>query len=71
MHLLKFPLDSQVCPLWIGSYGYASKDVIFEWRKPSGFKIDNQQTVCIFSFFNLCFFLLFSHTKKIQLFVCN
>ena len=25
MHLLKFPLDSQVCPLWISSYGYASR----------------------------------------------
>ena len=54
MHLLKFPLDSQVCPLWIGSYGYASKDIIFEWRKPSGFSIDNQQTVSTFYF----------HTKK-------
>ena len=27
MHLLKFPLDSQICPLWISSYGYASRYV--------------------------------------------
>ena len=36
MHLLKFPLDSQLCPLWIGSYGYASQDLIYEWKKPKG-----------------------------------
>ena len=69
MHLLKFPLDSQVCPLWIGSYGYASKDVIFEWRKPSGFSIDNQQTVCIFNFFFYVFFYYF-HTQKENSTIC-
>ena len=34
MHLLKFPLDSQICPLWIGSYGYASRDLQYHWRRP-------------------------------------
>ena len=31
MHLLKFPLDSQICPLWISSYGYASRYVNLVW----------------------------------------
>ncbi|XP_065337141.1 gamma-aminobutyric acid receptor subunit alpha-1-like isoform X3 [Cloeon dipterum] len=31
MHLRKFPLDSQNCPLMIGSYGYSAADVIYEW----------------------------------------
>ena len=39
MHLLKFPLDSQVCPLWIGSYGYASNDLLYEWRKVGSISI--------------------------------
>ena len=43
MHLRKFPLDSQICPLWIGSYGYASEDLIYEWRKSGGFSIDDLQ----------------------------
>ncbi|XP_071439190.1 gamma-aminobutyric acid receptor subunit alpha-4-like [Hetaerina americana] len=32
MHLRKFPLDSQACPLFIGSYGYNSKDVLYQWQ---------------------------------------
>ncbi|XP_043236483.1 gamma-aminobutyric acid receptor subunit alpha-6-like [Amphibalanus amphitrite] len=31
MHLKKFPLDSQLCPLEIGSYGYTTGDVIYRW----------------------------------------
>ncbi|XP_059478762.1 gamma-aminobutyric acid receptor subunit alpha-6-like isoform X2 [Neocloeon triangulifer] len=31
MHLRKFPLDSQNCPLTIGSYGYSASDVLYEW----------------------------------------
>ncbi|XP_037073529.1 gamma-aminobutyric acid receptor subunit alpha-6-like [Pollicipes pollicipes] len=31
MHLKKFPLDSQLCPLEIGSYGYTTRDVIYRW----------------------------------------
>ena len=42
MHLLKFPLDSQVCPLWIGSYGYASQDLLYAWKK-NGVAIDDLQ----------------------------
>ncbi|XP_021954080.1 gamma-aminobutyric acid receptor alpha-like isoform X2 [Folsomia candida] len=31
MHLRKFPLDSQSCPLEIGSYGYGDLDVLYAW----------------------------------------
>ncbi|XP_049938239.1 gamma-aminobutyric acid receptor subunit alpha-6-like [Schistocerca serialis cubense] len=31
MHLRKFPLDSQACPLVIGSYGYRSSDLVYRW----------------------------------------
>ena len=48
MHLLKFPLDSQICPLWIGSYGYNTKDVIYQWRQPSGVSLDDRQTAQFF-----------------------
>ncbi|KAL1116298.1 hypothetical protein AAG570_005793 [Ranatra chinensis] len=33
MHLRKFPLDSQKCPLLIGSYGYSSQDVVYRWTE--------------------------------------
>lgn len=33
MYLHNFPLDVQKCPLFIGSYAYQSKDVIYIWRK--------------------------------------
>ena len=44
MHLLKFPLDSQICPLWIGSYGYASRDLQYRWRENGGVSIDDLST---------------------------
>jgi len=44
MHLLKFPLDSQICPLWISSYGYASRDILYQWKQPSGVSVDVDST---------------------------
>ncbi|KAE8752974.1 hypothetical protein FOCC_FOCC000320, partial [Frankliniella occidentalis] len=35
MHLRKFPLDSQRCPLLIGSYGYMASDLVYAWH-PTG-----------------------------------
>ncbi|KAK3921925.1 Gamma-aminobutyric acid receptor subunit alpha-6 [Frankliniella fusca] len=32
MHLRKFPLDSQRCPLLIGSYGYTASDLVYAWH---------------------------------------
>ncbi|KAK3576884.1 hypothetical protein CHS0354_012941 [Potamilus streckersoni] len=32
MHLEKYPLDTQKCPLYLGSFAYAIEDVVYEWR---------------------------------------
>ncbi|ESP02212.1 hypothetical protein LOTGIDRAFT_157371 [Lottia gigantea] len=32
MHLEKFPMDSQKCPLFVASFAYGSSDVFYEWR---------------------------------------
>ncbi|XP_076348120.1 gamma-aminobutyric acid receptor subunit alpha-6-like [Tachypleus tridentatus] len=32
MHLRKYPLDSQACPLKIGSFAYTVRDVIYKWK---------------------------------------
>jgi hypothetical protein len=40
MNLQKFPLDSQVCPLTIGSFGYSAEDIVYEWKKPNAVSID-------------------------------
>ncbi|KAK0052504.1 gamma-aminobutyric acid receptor subunit alpha-6, partial [Biomphalaria pfeifferi] len=32
MHLEKFPMDTQKCPLHIASFGYPVEDVIYEWH---------------------------------------
>ncbi|GFR66527.1 gamma-aminobutyric acid receptor alpha-like [Elysia marginata] len=32
MHLEKFPMDSQLCPLHIASFGYPASDVVYEWH---------------------------------------
>ena len=42
MDLSDFPMDRQRCPLTIGSFGYSTKDIIYEWVKEvSGKKFDN------------------------------
>ena len=42
MDLSDFPMDRQRCPLKVGSFGYTSDDVIYEWVKGmSGKKFDN------------------------------
>lgn len=33
MDLHKFPLDSQDCPLEIGSFGHESRDIIYRWQE--------------------------------------
>ena len=33
MSLKKFPLDSQVCQLLIGSYGFTANEVYYEWAE--------------------------------------
>ena len=34
MDLHSYPLDTQMCPLYIGSFGYDSREVIYHWQKP-------------------------------------
>ena len=42
MDLTDFPMDRQKCPLKVGSFGYSTNDVIYEWVKGmSGKKFDN------------------------------
>ncbi|XP_037805179.1 gamma-aminobutyric acid receptor subunit alpha-1-like isoform X2 [Penaeus monodon] len=31
MHLRKFPLDTQLCPLSLASYGYNATDIVYKW----------------------------------------
>ena len=45
MHLLKFPLDSQICPLWISSYGYASRYVLQAMTEAAFFAIGRSRTI--------------------------
>ncbi|XP_042217620.1 gamma-aminobutyric acid receptor subunit alpha-6-like isoform X2 [Homarus americanus] len=33
MHLRKFPLDTQICPLSLASYGYNSNDMVYKWAQ--------------------------------------
>ncbi|ULT98773.1 hypothetical protein L5515_003131 [Caenorhabditis briggsae] len=33
MFLKKFPMDTQACPIEVGSLGYFSKDVIYRWKE--------------------------------------
>ena len=41
MSLRKFPLDSQMCPLSVGSYGYTSDEVVYSWKKPAPLSLGN------------------------------
>ena len=41
MSLRKFPLDSQMCPLSVGSYGYTSDEVVYTWKKPAPLSLGN------------------------------
>lgn len=40
MHLHKFPLDIQMCPLNIGSFGYDANDIVYKWAEPRSVSID-------------------------------
>ena len=42
MDLTDFPMDRQRCPLKVGSFGYSTEDLVYEWAKGmSGKKEDN------------------------------
>ncbi|RXG59590.1 Gamma-aminobutyric acid receptor alpha-like [Armadillidium vulgare] len=33
MNLENFPMDTQRCPLTVGSFGYTTKDVLYKWNE--------------------------------------
>ena len=33
MSLVKWPLDSHICPLKVGSYGYSAEDILYKWKE--------------------------------------
>eukprot|EP00095_Tigriopus_kingsejongensis_P006095 snap_masked-scaffold691_size110934-processed-gene-0.1 protein:Tk06095 transcript:snap_masked-scaffold691_size110934-processed-gene-0.1-mRNA-1 annotation:"gamma-aminobutyric acid receptor alpha-like" len=40
MHLHKFPLDTQMCPLHFGSFGSDAHDIVYKWAEPRSVSID-------------------------------
>ena len=31
MNLIFFPLDKQICPLWVGSFSYSTSEIVYRW----------------------------------------
>ena len=40
MDLQKFPLDTQICPLRFGSFGYDAREMVYQWAEPKSVSID-------------------------------
>ncbi|OQR76157.1 gamma-aminobutyric acid receptor alpha-like [Tropilaelaps mercedesae] len=53
MHLRKYPLDTQACPLEIGSYAYSPKDVVFRWNGGSAVVISKDVTLSQYEFVDI------------------
>ncbi|XP_077558295.1 uncharacterized protein LOC144173874 isoform X3 [Haemaphysalis longicornis] len=53
MHLRKYPLDTQACPLEIGSFAYSSKEVVFKWKGPNPVVISPDVTLSQYEFLNV------------------
>lgn len=45
MHLRKYPLDTQACPLEIGSFGYNDKDILYRWKGPKPIVLSDDVTL--------------------------
>lgn len=45
MGLKKFPFDSQLCPLYIGSYGYPAEEVTYSWKPQVSWSIFPQKSI--------------------------
>ncbi|CAN8006658.1 unnamed protein product [Ixodes hexagonus] len=52
MHLRKYPLDTQACPLEIGSFAYSSKEVVFKWKGPKPVDISAGVTLSQYEILN-------------------
>lgn len=53
MHLRKYPLDTQACPLEIGSFGYTSRDVIYKWKGSDPVALSKDATLSQYKFLSI------------------
>ncbi|KAG8201341.1 hypothetical protein JTE90_016818 [Oedothorax gibbosus] len=60
MHLRKYPLDKQACPLLIGSFAYTSKDVIYQWDGPNPVTVADDVALSQYDYLNIT---LANHTE--------
>ncbi|XP_035212941.1 gamma-aminobutyric acid receptor alpha-like [Stegodyphus dumicola] len=60
MHLRKYPLDKQACPLFIGSFAYTSKDVLYKWNGPHPVAVADDVTLSQYDYLDI---QLANHTK--------
>nr|XP_045584120.1 gamma-aminobutyric acid receptor subunit alpha-6-like isoform X3 [Procambarus clarkii] len=52
MHLRKFPLDTQICPLSLASYGYNAEDMVYRWS-PEKVTVDPDVSIAQYELFNI------------------
>ncbi|KAK8733523.1 hypothetical protein OTU49_006339, partial [Cherax quadricarinatus] len=52
MHLRKFPLDTQICPLSLASYGYNSEDMVYRWA-PALVTVDADVSIAQYELFKI------------------
>ncbi|XP_066952706.1 gamma-aminobutyric acid receptor subunit alpha-6-like isoform X3 [Macrobrachium rosenbergii] len=52
MHLRKFPLDTQICPLTLASYGYNSDDILYKWA-PALVTVDADVSIAQYELFDI------------------
>ncbi|KAF8784328.1 Gamma-aminobutyric acid receptor subunit like protein [Argiope bruennichi] len=53
MHLRKYPLDTQACPLEIGSYAYPSQDVLYSWNGDKAVELSKDVVLSQYDFVNI------------------
>ncbi|XP_054708243.1 gamma-aminobutyric acid receptor subunit alpha-6-like isoform X2 [Uloborus diversus] len=53
MHLRKYPLDTQACPLEIGSYAYPTHDVFYKWKGPDAVTLSKDVVLSQYDFVNI------------------
>ncbi|CAL4124288.1 unnamed protein product, partial [Meganyctiphanes norvegica] len=53
MHLRKFPLDTQICPLSIASYGYNKKDMVYRWTSETPVSVDGDVSIAQYELVNI------------------
>ncbi|KAG8202112.1 hypothetical protein JTE90_010473 [Oedothorax gibbosus] len=53
MHLRKYPLDTQACPLQIGSYAYPIRDVLYVWKSDEAVTLSQGVVLSQYDFVNI------------------